>query len=445
MIGRYLVLAILAAVVLSGCGPETPVPSGTGQAIDTAAPATVSAPTESAALSPVSEPTVDVSPIIAPILPTPTDVLVHPTPTLIPTPDVNAPGPELDGIGLVNPRPLLLPEGIEGYAFGVITWSPDGSQFLGNVVADEAITVGDAGYPVMDLYVGEGDTGEVSFLQHNAGWPSWSRDGRSIYFLKGHGDGQQVYYDLYRQSGLMGEAMLLAEDVGFGGPDAAVAEAVDGRLVLRDRGGQVTVLDGDSLIPIWSLVGNEEPSPNESEFFSLAPDGHTVAIGSLNEPLYIVDLENLHLVAQLDTIISSSDNIGWSIESDRIAYTTSEGVFVYDLQQGSQEVIVTRQNLGYPEQDGAGGFSLPIWSVSGDILLFVSGTPDWAYDDTGHRYWYLFAATSDKSQVKALSRSVPDAVAPDGSRAIVSEWDPGGRTEMKLLVDVNGVVLSAQP
>ena len=96
MIGRYLLLAILAAVVLSGCGPETPEPSGTGQAIDTAAPATVSAPTESAALSPVSEPTVDVSPIIAPILPTPTDVLVHPTPTLIPTPDVNAPGPELD-------------------------------------------------------------------------------------------------------------------------------------------------------------------------------------------------------------------------------------------------------------------------------------------------------------------------------------------------------------
>lgn len=439
MMGRYLLLAILATVVLSGCGPETPVPSGSGQAIDTAAPATAPATPESAALSPLPEPTVGVSPTITPIPLTPADVLVHPTPTLIPTPDMNASTvPELDGIVLANPRPLSLPQGIGQYAFGVISWSPDGGRFLGNVLADDVIAVGDAGYSVMDLYVGNGETGEVSFLQHNAGWPSWSRDGELIYYLKGRGDGQQVYYDLYRQSGLTGDATLLAEDIGFGGPDAAVAEARDGRLVLRDRSGQVVLLDRDALAPIWPLVGNEEPSPNEPEFFSLAPDGHTVVIGSQKAPLYIVDLEGPHLVAQLDTIVSSSDNIGWSVESDRLAYTTNEGVFVYHLQQGSQETIITRQDLGYPEQDGAGGFSLPIWSINGDILLFVSGTPDWTYDDTGHRYWYLFATTTGESQVKALSRSVPDAVAPGNARAIVSEWDFDARTEMKFLVDIRG-------
>lgn len=437
--GRYLLLAMLAAVVLSGCGPETPVPYVTGPAIGTSAPATAPATPESAALSPLPEPTVGVSPTIAPILPTPTNVLVHPTPTFLPTPDINASTvPELDGIVLANPRPLLLPQGIEHYAFGVISWSPDGSRFLGNVVADEVMAIGDVGYPVMDMYLGDGATGEVSFLQHNAGWPAWSRDGKSLYYLSGRVDDQQVFYDLYRQNSVTGKSELLLENVGETGAEVSVAEMADGRLLLLNHDHQVGLFDKGTLAPLGTLVGKES-SLDEPEFFSLSPDGLKAVIGSARDPFYIVDLAGPRVIAELGTIVSSSDNIGWSADSDQLAFATNEGVHVYNLASESVTEVITPQDLGLSGRDPDGLFSslfLPIWSVEEDTLLVVYGTPDWAYDNTGHRYWYLFAVTIGGSQFRALARSIPDAVAPGGTQAIVTDWSSDTLAETKYIVNI---------
>ncbi len=49
---------------------------------------------------------------------------------------------------------------------------------------------------------------------------------------------------------------------------------------------------------------------------------------------------------------------------------------------------------------------------------------------------FIFAATSDGSHWKALSCYFLDSMAPGGSQAIVSDWDPEAQRETKYLVDV---------
>lgn len=134
-----------------------------------------------------------------------------------------------------------------------------------------------------------------------------------------------------------------------------------------------------------------------------------------------------------------SDNVGWSAGSDRFAYATSEGIYVSDLQAGSVEEVITRQNVGLSDRDLGGLFSgifTPMWSPDEDTLLFSHGTPDWAYDDTGRRDEYLFAIKTDGYDYKALARYFLKAVAPGNSKAVVNDWNPSTKSEILLLIDI---------
>ncbi len=228
-----LLLSMVFAMLLGACGPEL-APNGSAQDGGPSAQAGASPSAALIAVSPTAGPTE---------LPTePIEIVTARTP--VPTPDLAASTQtELDQVALANPLPLQLPEELGQAPLGLFVWSPDSKHFLANAMGDETLSVGQLGYSVPDLYLGDGETGEVKFLARNAGWPAWSRDGRSIYYLAGRAEGDLVRYDLYRADATLANPELVAPNVGDTGAQPAVTELPDGRLVLFDQDYHVAIWD----------------------------------------------------------------------------------------------------------------------------------------------------------------------------------------------------------
>ena len=216
---------MVLAMLLGACGPELS-PNGSAQDEGPSAQTGASPSAAFVAGSPTAGPTE---------LPT-KQIEIVTARTPVPTPDLAAlTQTELDQVALANPLPLQLPEELGQAPLGLFVWSPDSKHFLANAMGDETLSVGQLGYSVPDLYLGDGETGEVKFLAHNAGWPAWSRDGRSIYYLAGRAEGDLVRYDLYRADATLANPELVAPNVGDAGAQPAVTELPDGRLVLFDQ------------------------------------------------------------------------------------------------------------------------------------------------------------------------------------------------------------------
>lgn len=431
-----LLSAVLVVVYISISGPKAQ-PSGRlaqGQATPTpvdATPAPTATPTTPLPTPDIEpEPTGDAFPIPVP-------------PTPIPTPDVSVTTvPELDRIAFLNPRPLQLPDEKHS-SFGQVAWSPDSKRYAGTFPSSESFWIGDLGWNILDLYMGNADTGELVLWQHNGGWPAWGRDGRSVYYLALRSDGQDFYFDLYRRAIDSEESELVVQDVGDTGTQPAVMETEDGSLLMLNREYQPVLLrlaDGKAeFLPLASLIGRNEITDRET-YLSLAPDGHTVAvIPCCGKPFFIIDLAVNKIVVEIGEAADFYSNVAWSADSRRLAYASRNGVFIYDLPTGQTRTLVTRQELGFPEDDPRSGLGNLFWSPDERVVLFGASTPSWGYMTSMRgSHWdnFLFAATGDGSHWKALWRYFLDAMAPDKTRAIVSEWNPEMDRETKYLVDV---------
>jgi Tol biopolymer transport system component len=221
-------------------------------------------------------------------------------------------------------------------------------------------------------------------------------------------------------------------------------ETEDGSLLTLNREYQPVLLrladDKVEFLPLASLIGRNE-IPGQETYLSLAPNGHTAAVIPYGRPFFIIDLATHQIVAELSDAANYHPNVAWSADSRRLAYAGRNGVFIYDLPTGQTRTLVTRQELGFPEDDprSESDFGIPVWSPDERVVLFAARTPSWG-DMTSMEgsHWrnFLFAATSDGSHWRALSRYLIDAMAPDKTRAIVSEWNSEMQREMKYLVDV---------
>ena len=149
-----LLISMLFATLLGACGPEL-APNGSAQDGGPSAQPGASPSAAFVAVSPTAGPTE---------LPTePIEIVTARTP--VPTPDLAASTQtELDQVALTNPLPLQLPEELGQAPLGLFVWSPDSKHFLANATGDEILSVGQLGYPVPDLFLGDGETGEVKFL-----------------------------------------------------------------------------------------------------------------------------------------------------------------------------------------------------------------------------------------------------------------------------------------
>lgn len=420
-----IILSILLGMSLSACGPEA-LPGDSGQGNGLSAQA---APTPTAGA-------IAISPIVLPTeAPTP-EIEILATRTAVATPDLTAPTQtELDQMALANPRPLRLPQEMGQVPLGSIAWSPDSKQFLANATGEEVLRVGQAGYAVPDLFLGNGETGEVRFLAHNAGWPAWSRDGQSFYYLAGRVEEDQVRYDLYRADPGLVAPELVAAGIGDTGTQPAVAELADGRLVLLDHTHQVAIWDRGSVTPIADVAGTEALRGKVAGF-SVAPDGQSLVVLGQDVPATLIDLATGSVEAVLPDSIHFADNIAWSADSGRLAYGTANGLFVYDRANQAKQVIADRSGFQFPPDDPMAGFQAPVWSPDGRFVLFAATTGDWIRpgrlntDTVFH-----FVARVDGTQRKALSDKAI-IVAPNPLRAIEFRSDPQTGAESPALVDV---------
>lgn len=446
--GRTLLLVMLVAVLLAGCGPETLAPVGLGQAGNAVAPSTENATPKPDFVSPLPRPTVVASPTITTSLPAPTEVLVLAAPTQtptfaviptlppIPTPDLQATTvPELDAVALVNIRPLQGPEA-HSNVYLPYSWSPDGTQFLGAAYSSESMRIGNGGYIVFDLIIGDAASGQVRFVRHNAGNPAWSRDGRHIYYLAARQDDAGIRFDLYRE-GMDFEMPpeLIVQNIGDTGTRPAVQEMSDGQLLVSNQDYQPALVQGvgntASVISIADMVGVEkwdEPGPGETTCTSLAPDGHTIVVISFTRKGYLIDLTSkvvLDELKEMPGLPSGCLEVTWSADSTKLVYTNDMGVFEYDLGSKETRTIVARSDLGFPDGVTNAGFARPAWLPGEQLLLFSAGTTEWDLD-SGYTY-YLFVVQRDGSHLRPLAPVFGRIFDGDRSQAIVdtSAWSTG--------------------
>ena len=420
-----LLISMLFATLLGACGPE-PAPNGSAQDGGPSAQPGASPSAAFVAVSPTAGPTELATESI--------EIVTARTP--VPTPDLAASTQtELDQVALANPRPLQLPEELGQAPLGLITWSPDSKHFLADAFSDESIWVGQAGYSLTDLYLGDVTSDKVSLVLHNAGWPAWSRDGHTIYYLAIRSSDQDVQYDLYRRSLADEESQLVFTDVGDPGTQPAVSETADGRLVSLNRDYQTVLIDQGTITLIASLV-NLPTTSITGENFSLAPDGATLAVLSQSHPIYIVDLAKPALVATVDAAVPFFNNVAWSGDSSQLAYATPEGLFVYDLPTRSARSVVTRNDLGLPSGDPTVSFGLPIWSPDEQTILFAASTQDWTRTSKLSRNAaYQFASTANGDHWKALSETLLN-LAPNKAQAITPQREPETGRELPFLIDL---------
>lgn len=345
--------------------------------------------------------------------------------------------PVLDEITLTPYQLIHTPEGTDRPVRSLFDWSPDGRYFLADKGSDEVIEIGSLGYGLADLYLGDGETGEVRLLQENAGWPSWSRDGDWIYYLTGMKDGDRPRYDLYRRSMDTGDSELVVEDVGAPDTEQAAVEISDGRLLLLDKNYRAALFEDGVITPLSTLAGVTVPQEVIYENYAVAPDEHTVAVFSPQAPLYLVDLDTRTLVDTVPVNIDNHRPLAWSADSRRFAFANRDGLFVYDRDSQTISPIVTRQDLGMREEDVTACFYEPIWSPNEDVLLFGAINQDWEIiRGSTSNVGIKFAVTVDGSHLRALSDATTLALSRDKTQGLWSQWDVETWKSVRVLMTV---------
>ena len=141
-------------------------------------------------------------------------------------------------------------------------------------------------------------------------------------------------------------------------------------------------------------------------------------------PATLIDLATSTVEAQLNGPIHFQNSVAWSADSSRLAYGTSDGLFVYDRAAKSERVIADRATFGFPPDDPMASFQGPVWSPDERFLLFAATTKDWMRRGIlSTDMAYLFVTPIDGTQMRAVSDKATD-VAPDKVRAIEPRRDP---------------------
>jgi len=140
--------------------------------------------------------------------------------------------------------------------------------------------------------------------------------------------------------------------------------------------------------------------------------------------------------AQLNGPIHFQDSVAWSADSNRLAYATADGLYVYDRAAKSERVIADRASFGFPPDDPMAGFQGPVWSSDERFLLFAATTKDWMRRGIlSTDMAFLFVTPVDGTQWRAISDKALD-VAPDKVRAIEPRREPETGRESPTLVNL---------
>lgn len=413
MRARYLSGVMAAALaLLTACAAPLVMPAG-------------NSPQQTPAQTAAPAPTVD--PDIVPSLPNAAPAGSH-RPVF---PETTV--PLLDQISFPLHQVLQPPAGVDRTTLGIMEWAPDSRSFA--IHGDNLTAPAELGlksYGVLDLYLGDADTGVLTLFQKNAGWASWSRDSKAVYFLTVVNDNTRPRYDLYRRALADDQPTLLVEDIS-----GKAVELDDGRVVVIDAMHRLAVLEDGVLTPLDKLVDFPALAGLMPQAVSLAPDGHTVAVLSGNALVGLVDLDARTVEPTPPAIVNYPENIAWSRDGQRMALAMPEGILVYDRASRTTQVLVDRADLGISADDFRASFSRPIWSPDERVILFAAATEDWEVRTRLSRSaGFQFAVTADGSVWKGFPEGSAGQPSPDLTKGLNEYLSKKTEQRVPVLVDI---------
>lgn len=380
--------------------------------------------------------------------------------TPAPTPDLETlTSATLDSIAFINPRLLTIPVEKQP-TFGLIVWSPDSRRFIGALLSDTVIQFGDQGRIISDLYLGDRESGELKLWQSNGGWPYWSEDGQSIYYLSVYGDDSGLHFDLYQRAwdSQNEDAVLVARNVAAPTlAQPAITQLADQSLLTLNRANRLVLLQArNKLLNNAKASGAEELtqqydftsvvpeiSPLQSEDYnlssSISPDNKTLVLISVHQSMLLINSSDFAVVDTVRDTAYYYQNLSWAADSQHFAYANGNAAYTYDLQTKSATPLLTKAELGLRSDDNQSGINQPLWSPNQQVVLVSAFSPDWlSSDGTGESHFknYIFAVTRDGKNKKAISTYTMNSMSPDSSSAIVEQWNSEQQQYEKFLVDV---------
>lgn len=367
--------------------------------------------------------------------------------------------PLLDQIRFVNPRLLTLPRS-DAQADAAITdwsWSPTGKQLVLMGLPGKYYQIGNEGRWEVGALLVDVDSGQITPWQANAQWPTWSRDGQSIFYQAVLTDTLDFYADLYERRLNEPAGRLLVRTVGMG--DAYQPSAIDtinGDLLFINVDQQPVLLPAgvrfgqvgspsEKRYPLFLADLAHKPLPRNDQGeitptrFALAPNGQQVVVMPLAAPFFILDLVHYTTLAEFADEWHTTGVAAWSRDSSAVAFSNQHGVFVYDLKRQQTTALITRQDVQFPVDSFWDFFAVSTWSPDSQVVLFSVGSADWWALDRhpdAHFGVFTFGALTAGTHRRPLLAQVVRTFAPDGLHAIVEQWEQRTRRSEAYLVDV---------
>lgn len=298
----------------------------------------------------------------------------------------------------------------EGNPCMELSWSPDG-QLFAYVEAD-----GDAA-EVAQIWVVSASGGEavpVTDGLTNDRNPSWSKDGRGLYFVSNRIGTMDLWYQAIDTDGrAQSEAQRVTTGVGL----RSAAFSPDGTRVAYSQGRKVSNL--------WRIpILKERPADWKDaeqltfdnaliEFLDVSPDGTQLTVSSDragNQDVWVLPVE-AGSMSQLTTDVTPDWGPRWSPDGKEIAF--------YAYRSGNRDIWAipsgggpARQITFHPADDVA-----PVWSPDGSEIAFTSRR-------SGNRDIWIVPAQG--GQARQITDYHFDAIVWDWSED--GEWLVGGET-----------------
>jgi Tol biopolymer transport system component/predicted Ser/Thr protein kinase len=285
-----------------------------------------------------------------------------------------------------------------------LSWSPDGRFFAyldGTAVAQHA--------QITQLWLLRASSGEAIPIT-NGEWndesPSWSKDGKYLYFVSNRGGAMDLWRQEIGDGVVMGEPEPLTTGVGmrtaFFAPDGTRLAYSRGRLV----GNLWRVPIGDDSPATWSDAQQLTFDEAHLEFADVSPDGTLIALSSDragNPDLWLMPAGGGEM-QQLTTDPTPDWFPRFSPDGSRIAF--------YAYRSGNRDLWVMPANGGQAKQitrNPAQDF-YPSWSPDGSSLVFWS-----VRDGNEDIYAIAFDGSGEKRLTDDSAADRSPAISPDGA------------------------------
>ncbi len=324
-----------------------------------------------------------------------------------------------------------------------LSWSPDGSTFA-------CVDANNPSDHIASLYLFPSTGGEPIAVTDRSSrdWsPSWSSDGRRLFFVSNRGGSMDLWQQTIGEEGPVGAPEPLTVGVGMRraafSPDGTKLAYSKGRLVgnvwrvpmLRERPASWADAEPITIGQAYTGVGD------------ISPDGRRLLVGSDrsgNQDIWVLPAQG-GAMTQLTTNPTDDGPARWSPDGREIAFRSRRSGNL-DLWVMPAEGGPARQLTSDPERD-----SRATWSPDGTEIAFVSyrsgnadiwvvsadgGEPRQVTDHPGGDQhvawspdgkWLVFQSLGRGSHLWRIPASGGEAEPLTGGRDFTTRWSPDGK------------------